>query len=301
MHSVMRALASLVNGLDEEDKIRRAVGEMGNGPYIHEFAAPVCAPNTQCHQIVVRNVQNLLASEFKKVTAKMAARLEEAEKTNQKRQEWQRASKREELGLGGSAKPLDKASGEWEYFDDDDHDNGVKLYTDGAEDSKLAQQIGAPDGLIKFRVSVFCGRPILDVNVPARKGRLTSLVFSSRWPASMSPVGKTHEQEYRDYRVVAAFHEQHILDAARFRCAICTDEEVPATTLLHHLISFKRDTTVGPQFKGIRETVAKLFQYVEGPWSAPEMTAALGADRRCHINDWVVPICNKNSNCEGIP
>lgn len=296
MASFMRQIAAHVKSLNTKEKMSKALGDMGQGPYIHEMAAVVCCEESECHNVATRNIENFMKENMKKARASLHA----AKKLSGAMSEVQISGQvLDNKDLSDKAMVYVNEAG-WELVDDDDNDDGKSLFPRAASYVE-AGMVAAPNDLVKFRLSVFCGRPILDPNTPPRRGRISSLVFTSKWPTSFASggAGKLYEQEYQNYRVIAGFHNQHILQAANFHCVMCADEK-PAKELVHHLISFKRDNTIGAQSDGIKKSVMKLFQFVEGRWKYKEMNAALSPDGRCHINEWVVPICSRNSNCEGL-
>lgn len=296
METFMRHIASRVKNLNTKEKIAEAIGEAGRGAYIHEMAAAVCREESECHAVATSNIENFIASNMKDAKASRKHTKEDSKGTSQVQhgaQVWRLKD------INDKAMVYVNEAG-WELVDDDDNDDGKSLFPEAASYID-AGMVAAPNDLVKFRLSVFCGRPILDPDTPPRRGRISSLVFTSKWPTSFASggAGKLYEQEYQNYRVIAGFHNQHILQAANFCCVMCADEK-PATELVHHLISFKRDNTIGAQADGIKKSVMKLFQFVEGRWKFPEMNAALSPDGRCHINEWAVPICSRNSNCEAL-
>ncbi|KZZ87702.1 hypothetical protein AAP_05406 [Ascosphaera apis ARSEF 7405] len=50
----------------------------------------------------------------------------------------------------------------------------------------------------------------------------------------------------------------------------------------------------------LRQTIFNLHRYLRGRWDYPSITASLGNDGLPHINDFVVPLCKRNTLCEEV-
>ncbi|KAK2757307.1 hypothetical protein FQN54_004821 [Arachnomyces sp. PD_36] len=290
LHPLMRYIAKHAPCLDSKEKMASALGETGNGPYLHELAASVCSKNAECFKIVKRNMDKFIDASMEKGVGHLLSKTDLDKHIAD-------LKALEDKELGDDAMVYVNEAG-WELVDNDDNDEQKELFPDAASFIESGT-VAAPNELVKFRLSVFCGRPILDPNAPARRGRISSLVFTSKWPSTFAPgvAGRPYEQEYQNYRLIAGFHNKHILQSAEFMCVMC-NEEKPATELVHHLISFKKDNSVGPEVAELKKCVMRLFQFVAGRWSYPDMNAAWSQDGRCHINEWVVPVCGRNTSCE---
>ncbi|PGG96851.1 hypothetical protein GX51_07631 [Blastomyces parvus] len=305
MRKLMMAIAHLVDEFDTCEKAKKAIGiveevegmnyEAETYPFVNMLAVPVCEPDGECQNTVEKAIDSFMQGILKGL------------ESDNKRSS-ARFSSRDSFSKGAFDESvweddMDQSDGDTEKEDDDvdsDGDTENKEVSPKKRDRPSLSRHMSLDDMQPVRLVVFCGIPIVNPNAPPRHGRLNMLLFTSNWPTEMlTDYGDQAEAEYVCYQRIAAFHEQAILDAANFRCAICPGTETKATALFHSPISFKRDNSNSSSgLQPIRDIVMKLVKYVGGNWKYPDTSAALGLDGFPNITDFVVPICERDSVCE---
>ncbi|EGE82744.1 hypothetical protein BDDG_05688 [Blastomyces dermatitidis ATCC 18188] len=305
MRKLMMAIAHLVEEFDTCEKAKKAIGivekvegmddEAETHPFVNILAVPVCEPDGECQNIAEKAIDSFmqgilkgLESDNKRSSARFSSR-GSFSKGAFDESVWE-----DDMGL---------SDGDTEK-DDDDVDSEGDTENDQAPPKKrdrpsLSRHMSL-ETMQPVRLVVFSGIPIVDPKEPPRHGRLNMLLFTSNWPTEMlTGYGDREEPEYVCYQHIAAFHEQAMLDATDFRCAICPGTGTKATALFHSPISFKRDNSnSSSSLQPIRDIIMKLAKYVGGSWKYPDTTAALGLDGFPNITDFVVPICERDSVCE---
>lgn len=263
-HKLMSTIASYVT--------RSSSRATGDRPYVCSLAVPVCQPDGECRQIIDSKIHERINSILDRGIESPS--LEESHNKTAHSSEVSIISYASEDWLAESV--------EWLYS----HDNPASCRNATKE---RVHEIG---------VTIFVGRPRLQVDDPPDRGRLSCLAFTSKWPASVIPnANKTAADHAVDFCHIVSFHETDILKSAQYRCAICS-ELVAARSLVHRPIAFYRsnaDNALGERLRGL---VMKIFQYVQGRWKFPETSAALGYKDEAHIFDFVVPICETGTICE---
>ncbi|OJD27289.1 hypothetical protein ACJ73_01313 [Blastomyces percursus] len=303
MRKLMMAIAHLVDEFDTCEKAKKAIGivekiegmddEAETYPFVNMLAVPVCEPDGECQNIVEKAIDSFMQGILKGL------------ESDNKRSST-RFSSRDSFSKGAFddsvwEDDMDLSDGDTEKDDDDysgaDKENG-QVPSKKRERPSLSRHMSL-ETMQPVRLVVFYGIPIVDPKEPPRHGRLNMLLFTSNWPIEMlTGYGDREEPEYVCYQRIAAFHEQAMLDAADFRCAICPGTGTKATALFHSPISFKRDNSnSSPSLQPIRDIVMKLAKYVGGNWKYSDTTAALGLDGFPNITEFVVPICERNSVC----
>ncbi|PGH29865.1 hypothetical protein GX50_07384 [[Emmonsia] crescens] len=306
MRRLMMVIARLVEELDTCEKAKKAIGiaekvegmgdEEETHPFVNMLAVPVCEPDGECQNIVekvidsfVQGILKGLGNDEKQSSAKVSSR-ESFPKDVFDEFDWE--------------DDMDQSEGDGDTEDDNDNDSDEDTENEQVARKKrdrpsLSRHMSL-ENMQPVRLVVFCGIPIVDPKEPPRYGRLNMLLFTSNWPTEMlAGYSNPNQHEHENYQRIAAFHEQAILDAADFRCAICPATRTKATALFHCPISFKRDNSnASPGLQIIRDIVMNLAKYVGGSWKYPDTTAALGLDGFPNITDFVVPICQKDSVCE---
>ncbi|KAK2802151.1 hypothetical protein FQN51_004832 [Onygenales sp. PD_10] len=300
MRQLMMVVGNLVEEFDSDEMVMRAIGVVdwdafgkgagGDGntavseeeeevtAFVNMLAVPVCDPDSECQYIVERVINTFMQGILKG--------LEIGEKRSSARLSTQSIPK-ETLDIG------------WQDI------LGETATEDEAESNAEEESTPIPpkprplsmDDMLPIRLAVYCGAPIVDPTEIPHPDRLSLFLFTSTWPVEVLVSHKPDHRDYTNYQRISALHEKAILDAANFRCATCP-YPTKATVLFHRPISFKRDNSTGNCAKAIRDITMRLIQYVGGEWKYPETMALLGLDGVCHINDFAVPICQKNSVCE---
>ncbi|EFR02488.1 hypothetical protein MGYG_05481 [Nannizzia gypsea CBS 118893] len=315
LFGLMLSIAKLVAELDSDVKVRSAIGSNVHMPYINGLAVPVCSAEDNC-----RKEANLEVAKFLRAFGFDDAPVTEESKADDNDYDSEERTKDEQArpfrpllkrrSTCSSKFATDMAmfrdaieADEWE--DDDVSDSGDEAAPSeppvpsipGHSPTRMYMRERIP-----LRYTVLCGQPILDPSqgttaTEIDAGRLTCLVFTSRWEAGLleSVANASHDPE--PYQMIASFHERFIMAAAEFRCCICPNF-VLATTLVHCPISFRRDAENSPGNHPHRQSMIRLLQYTKGKWNYPETKAALGYDGVWHIDDFVVPICHGGSVCE---
>ncbi|KLJ12448.1 hypothetical protein EMPG_12525 [Blastomyces silverae] len=305
MRKLMMAIAHLVEEFDTCEKAKKAIGiaekvegmddEAETYPFVNMLAVPVCEPDGECQSIAEKAIDSFMQGILKGL------------ESDSKRSS-ARFSSRDSFSKGAFDESvweddMDQSDGDTEK-EDDDVDNDGDTENEQAPPKKrdrpsLSRHMSL-ENMQPVRLVVFCGIPIVDPKEPPRHGRLNMLLFTSNWPTEMlTDYGDRAEAEYVCYQRIVAFHEQAMLDAADFRCAICPGTGTKATALFHSPISFKRDNSNSSSgLQPIRDVVMKLAKYVGGNWKYPDTTVALGLDGFPNITDFVVPICERDSVCE---
>jgi hypothetical protein len=287
MIKLVLAVARLVKELDTDSKIRQAVGIMMPGSYVHDIAVPICSPDGECARSAKKDIKKFLQANMKEIFG-----------TDGNADEGSENAKIEGGNPALETVAQQKAPNydDWEEEDKDELDSEYEAYFKKKGLHPVNKE-EITEEMVPVRLSALVGRPILEPDEAPSPKQLTSLVFTSLWPASVLIGTKPDDDDHRGYQHIAAYHERRILKAADFRCAICP-KKVRARTLVHRPISFRRDNTVGPGVNELRQTVFNFFQYVRGKWNDPEAQAVLGGDGVCHIFEFVVPICRRFQTCE---
>ncbi|KAK2805605.1 hypothetical protein FQN50_006120 [Emmonsiellopsis sp. PD_5] len=301
MRRLMMVVGNLVEEFDSDEMVMRAIGVVdwdtfGKGAaggdentviseeeeeviaFVNMLAVPVCDPDSECQYIVERVINTFMQGILKG--------LEIGEKRSSARLSTQSIPK-ETLDIGWQDILGDTASED-------------EVESNAEEESTPIPPKPRPlsmDDMLPIRLAVYCGAPIVDPTEIPHPDRLSLFLFTSTWPVEVLVSHKPDHRDYTNYQRISALHEKAILDTANFRCATCP-YPTKATVLFHRPISFKRDNSTGNCAKAIRDITMKLIQYVGGEWKYPETMALLGLDGICHINDFAVPICQKNSVCE---
>ncbi|EGD86106.1 hypothetical protein H112_07029 [Trichophyton rubrum D6] len=312
---LMLSIAKLVADLDSDVKVRSAIGSNVHMPYINGLAVPVCSAEDTCRKEANLEVARFLkAFGFDDTPAPEEAKADDNDYDSEERV---RDEQNRSVGpllhrrsTCSSKFATDMAmfrdaieADEWE--DDDVTDSGDEAVQSEPPVPSIPGHSPTRMHLherVPLRYTVLCGQPILNRSPGATAtevdaGRLTCLVFTSRWEAGLleSVANASHDPE--PYQMIASFHERFIMASAEFRCCICP-KRVLATTLVHCPISFRRDAENSPCNQPHRQSMIRLLQYTKGKWNYPETKAALGYDGVWHIDDFVVPICHGGSVCE---
>lgn len=275
---LMLAVARQAPELDTEAKLRGAIGASGQDAFVNGLALPVCSANGRC----MKYIRLCLASFIK------------SQKTIS----------------SSSVQQHDAKNGTCNYqptpntgtFTQGDHAQIAHIISSRRDKSHLSSNHvtrSASVDSIHVRVSVYVGRPSIDPREQPRENQLSNLVFTAPWPLSLFPINMTSMEALRLYEQICAFHEHRILEEGDFRCAICPSM-IRATTLLHRPISLRRDNSYGAFTAQLRQTIFNLHRYLRGRWDYPSITASLGNDGLPHINDFVVPLCKRNTLCEEV-
>lgn len=270
MRELMTEIAKMAKDLDTDEKVGEAIGSMLEGPYIHHLAVPVCEPCHHCESHIKEKVGDYIQKTLKGINDKLKR---------------QKKGPLQHSGFVEAAAPAATPN-----------ENEIKSQGKLQTSLEGANERDTEDMMIPIRLSAFIGKPAIDPNDTPRQYQLTNLVFTSKWHALALISPQVQDREYLPYQLIAAYHEKMILNAAKFRCAVCP-ERVVAVKLLHRPISFRRDNTYGSNAEDLRQMIFRFFQYVRGKWKDPEVVATLGTDGVCHVNEFVVPICN-NPCCE---
>ncbi|OAX81489.1 hypothetical protein ACJ72_04174 [Emergomyces africanus] len=307
MRRLMMVVARQVEGFDTSEKAKKAIGiwEKVEGiedgkeahPFVNMLAVPVCEPDGDCQAIVEKAIDSFVQGILKG--------LENEEKRSSAKFSSRESFPRGALNEIGWEDIMDQSDGGGDTDEDrdngSDHDTNTEQVALKKGDRPSLSRHMSLENLQPVRLVVFCGIPIVDPQEPPTQGRLNMLLFTSNWPTEMIAGYDCNsgQHEYESYQRITAFHEQAILDAADFRCAICPGTKTKATTLFHCPIFFKRDCSNSSSgLQTIRDIVMRLAKYVGGNWKYPDTTAALGLDGFPHITEFVVPICQKGLVCE---
>ncbi|KAM5452414.1 hypothetical protein MaudCBS49596_003232 [Microsporum audouinii] len=314
LFALMLSISKLVAELDSDVKVRSAIGSNVHMPYINGLAVPVCLTDDKCRKEANSDIvkflkafgfdDNLAADEAKADSEHNDEERAKDEQTRAFRPFLQRRSTCSSKFATDMAMFRDAIEAdEWE--DDDVSDSSDDAMPNeppvpsipGNSPTRTYMRERVP-----LRYTVICGQPILSqsqgLNVTeVDAGRLTCLVFTSRWEAGLLESVASSSNDPEPYQIIASFHERFIMASAEFRCCICPNP-VLATTLVHCPISFRRDSDNAPCNLPHRQSMIKLLQYTKGRWNYPQTKAALGYDGVWHISDFVVPICHRASICE---
>ncbi|ODH48689.1 hypothetical protein GX48_05229 [Paracoccidioides brasiliensis] len=299
MRGLMMAVAHLVHDLDTNEKIMKAIGIVERdgevdkeelNTYVNVLAVPICEPDGECQQLVEKSIDSFIQGILKGLEG-------------DGKRSTSRISSRESISKGALSGRIMRQGESDNNRCDDSEDEQISLKQ---SNRILSDRHMSLESMQSVRLVVFCGVPIVDPNEIPRPKRLSMFIFTSSWPMDMLIVYGTgtgtstaSQLHYENYQRIAAFHERSILEATDTRCATCPGNPARATTLFHCPISFKHDSSsTSPCSKIIRDIVMRLARFVGGEWKYPETAAALGLDGLCHINDFVVPICQSGSVCE---
>ncbi|EGC41679.1 conserved hypothetical protein [Histoplasma capsulatum var. duboisii H88] len=299
MRRLMMAIARLVEEFETYEMAKKAIGivEKTEGmsdeemhPFVNMLAVAVCEPDGECQNIVEKAIDSFVQGILKGL------------ENGQRRYSAKfLSSKSAAIDYSVWEDDMDRSDGDTEDNDDDaDDDTENEQASPKKRDRASLSRHMSLENMQPVRLVVFCGIPIVDPKETPSHGRLNMFLFTSNWPTEMVTGYRDPDQhEYECYQRIAAFHEQAMLDAADFRCAICPGTSTKATSLFHSPISFKRDhNTSSSSLQVLRDIVMKLAKYVGGNWKYPDTTAALGLDGFPNITDFVVPICQRDSVCE---
>ncbi|KAI5286115.1 hypothetical protein KEM54_000055 [Ascosphaera aggregata] len=279
MRHLMLAVARQVLELDTVAKLRGAIGASAQDAFINSLAIPVCSSASgRCSREIRLCMANFMDSQ--KVASLSSDEGYDTKETFS--DHWRNPTIKSHPHCSGQThKPSSRP-----------RRNRSALPGQSASER-------AVDDSIIVRVSAYIGRPSIDPKEQPSAYQLSNLVFASSWPMTLFPLNITSTEALRLFEQICAFHEHRILEEGDFRCAICPTA-VRATTLLHRPISLKRDNNHGPFTSQLRETLFNLHRYLRGRWDYPSITASLGNDGLPHINDFVVPLCKRNSVCEEV-
>ncbi|OJJ44214.1 hypothetical protein ASPZODRAFT_134999 [Penicilliopsis zonata CBS 506.65] len=239
----------------------------GEKAFVCELAVPICEPEGECHRIVARNVERYLAG-------------------------IRQASREPSLSEGDTVR-LSQCSSTPAIYDE--------IYDERQTEKETNSTI---TNLATIGVTAFIGRPLLRLSTPIPRGQLSCLVLSSQWPRSMLPTtDKSEATKAIDYCRISAAHEETILSAGDYRCAVCPGR-VTARSLVHRPISYARPTAATDAADGRRSALKNmamyLFQHVEGRWTYRERCQALGVQHDAQIFDFIVPVCETGGVCEDV-
>lgn len=291
MHGMMVYIAKLVKELNSEGKVQNAVGNTSTTtqPHIHFLSVPVCITNPECKQKAEEELVKF-------------ARFAKSQRDQQGGSQGDNRSSNVKDANGKNREPVkvDK----WEDVDEFanlDHKGDASSTTLGVTTLRQVD----PRDRVPLRVTVFCGKPIVDSKATTTRNMLSIMSFTLRWDANeLATAARKVAQNPADgsqfYIALGAFLEHKILGAAEFCCSICTDRKL-ATTLVHRPISFRRDSTPGVGAQEARKLIFKLVQLVGDGcrWTAPATEAVLGSDGAWYVSTFVVPICRRdNVVCE---
>ncbi|KAF3482285.1 uncharacterized protein GIQ15_05044 [Arthroderma uncinatum] len=313
LFGLMLSIAKLVTDLDSDVKVRSAIGSNVHTPYINVIAVPVCYAEDSCRKEANSDIVKFLKGfGFGDSHAGDEGKTESYENNNEERAKDEQSQIFRPLlhrrSTCSSKFATDMAMFRDAVEADEWEDNDVSDSSeDGVPNEPPVPSIpsSSPTRMymqerIPLRYTVICGQPILDQGQDTTQldaGRLTCLVFTSRWEAGLLESVACTNNDPETYQIIASFHERFIMASAEFRCCICPDP-VLAMTLVHCPISFRRDTENSSGVQPHRQSMIRLLQYTKGRWNYPEAKAALGYDGIWHISDFVVPICHKGSLCE---
>ncbi|KAK2739769.1 hypothetical protein FQN57_006466 [Myotisia sp. PD_48] len=305
LFGLMLSIAKLVRELASNVSVRNAIGSSGATPYVNALAVPICSPAGPCGTASTFGIAAFLSRIAKGIFEDDDGGDDcgelGGETGNEPRASFSRAVEdQEHVPTSKTTAAANVETDEWE--DDDVSDSSEDDLDTGSLGCSSPTQT-SPSERLPLRYVAICGQPILnETKDPSLKAsRLSCLVFTSRWDSSLlESIGSSSGNEDIDdepYQIIASFHERFIMESAEFRCAICPGS-VFATTMVHRPISFRQSNENSPGAVPLRQTMLKLLQYVGGKLKYPDTNAALGYDGVWHINDFVVPICRRNSVCE---
>lgn len=285
MHGMMVHIAKYVKGLNSDRRIQHAVGNTATTtqPHIHFLSVPVCTVNPECKQKAEKEIAKLAL--FARSQCDVQTETQEHDSLS-------------------SAKEASEKNNESNKFDEWENvlDAGISN-CEGALLSKFTTpEVAIPRQVdfqyrVPLRVTVFCGKPILDTKAATNRNMLSLMSFTLRWDiielatatrgVSLDPANGSNF-----YIALGAFLENRILGAAEFCCCVCPERKL-ATTLVHCPVSIRRDGAGSP---GARKLLLKLAQMAGDGcrWTAPETEAVLGSDGVWQVAVFVAPICRRD-------
>lgn len=269
---LMSIIASHTAHITEIAEIDWSIGNFtGSRPYVCTLGVPVCTANGECSRAAVVKIQGYIDGILEgRVKPNGAAAKFSAFKPT-----------RDHCDSSKDVSP--DYFGNWNFHD-------ISAATSDPETCRL-YTVG---------VTVFIGRPPLQVDDNQKRGQLGCLVYTSKWPRELLRGSlKNEADDAIDYCRVTASHEQLILETADYRCAVCS-EMVKARTLVHRPLAFKRTSARVELDDSIRQLVMRLFKYVNGRYKFGEVNCSLGSASDAHIFDYVVPICEGKTICEQV-
>lgn len=278
---LMSIIASHTTHITQRREVDWSIGNIADEkPYVCTLAVPVCVQDAECSRAATNKIQ-----------AYIDAILEGSVKANPPAAKFNCS----EQSISATAQSRSFSSS---------RDDGAPQSDCFGELSRVESSVAASESdggkLYPVGMTVFVGRPSLQIDDPPNRGQLSCLVFSSSWPKSLLPgAPKNEADDAIDYCRIVASHEVPILESADYRCAVCS-KVVPAGSLLHCPLAFTRTHATNPLDESLRQLVMKLFQYVRGRWNFSAVNSALGSESDAHIFDYVVPICRGKSTCEEV-
>ncbi|OJJ34129.1 hypothetical protein ASPWEDRAFT_29298 [Aspergillus wentii DTO 134E9] len=283
MHQLMSTIASHTEHLKSCEEVDWSIGSiLSDRPYLCLLTVPICSLY-ECHRTATQRTQNYIErimSWWNKPNALQSD-------TNLSRQS-------NPIALKSPTSSIATTRDERTTLDG----------TNGNNTPPTSVQLSDSDSNRSYKIAttVFVGRPSLSIKKYPPRGQISCLVLSSTWPPSVLPApSKNEADDAIDYCRIAGFHEQHVLESADHRCAVCPNP-VPARSLVHRPVAFIRTSFRGFQETFLRPLIMRFSQFIDRRWTYPEMNAALGTepDFDAHIVDFAVPICESGTICEEV-